>query len=87
MFNGVINIRVSKPKSKRTECNFDGCKLGLHPFKAVTSFAIGIDEEKVVRWCPECGAIVVDCDYDGRTNPGYFREMEYPKITKKYGLE
>lgn len=67
------------------ECNFDGCKKGLHPFKVVASFKCG-DEEKVVRWCPECGAVVVDMDYDNRTNAGYYKELQYPNITKKYGL-
>jgi len=36
----------------------------------------------VVRWCVNCGAIVVDTDYDGRTNPGYTMKMRYPEITK-----
>lgn len=67
------------------ECNFKGCKKGLHPFKIIEKFNLG-EEEKVVRWCPECGAIVVDCDYDNRTNAGYYKKLQYPNITKKYGL-
>lgn len=68
------------------ECNFDGCKKGLHPFKVVANFKWG-DEEKVVRWCPECGAVVVDMDYDNRTYAGYYNKLQYPNITKRYGLE
>ncbi len=68
-------------------CNFSKCRQGLHPFIVISRTIIGIDEEKVVRWCPECGAVVVDCDIDGRANPGYYKKLEYPNITKKYGLE
>ncbi len=71
---------------KTIECNFDGCKKGLHPFKVIARFGYG-DEIKVVRWCPECGAVVVDMDYDNRTHPGYYKKLQYPNITKKYGLE
>ena len=68
------------------ECNFEGCKKGLHPLKVIASFRWE-DEVKVVRWCPECGAVVVDMDYDGRTNPGYYKKLQYPNITYKHGLE
>lgn len=69
-----------------TECNFEGCKKGLHPFKVIARF--GYDNEiRVVRWCPECGAVVVDMDCDNRTYPGYYKKLQYPNITKKYGLE
>jgi len=36
----------------------------------------------VVRWCTDCGAVVVDVDYDGRTNPGQTMKMKYPEISK-----
>ncbi len=35
---------------------------------------------EVVRWCSECGAIVVDEDYDGRTKPGAIMKMRLPKV-------
>lgn len=35
----------------------------------------------VVRWCADCGAVVVDEDYDGRTNPGQYVEMLFPNMT------
>jgi hypothetical protein len=34
--------------------------------------------EGVVRWCPICGAIVVDIDYDGRTLPGNLVPLRFP---------
>ncbi len=34
--------------------------------------------EAVVRWCPNCGAVVVDEDYDGRTNAGAYMPMRFP---------
>lgn len=40
------------------------------------------DGHKVVRWCRQCGAIVVDMDTDGRIAPGYYRKMEIPDISK-----
>jgi len=67
-------------------CDFTECRKGLHPFKTIARFPVGIGEEKVVRYCPECGAIVVDCDIDGRTMPGYYKKLQYPNITHKYGL-
>lgn len=63
-------------------CDFNKCKTGFHPFIKIASITIGIDEEKVVRWCPECGAIVVDLDYDNKTKPGYYRKLQYPNIIK-----
>ena len=69
-------------------CNFESCKKGIHPFKVIARFELfGYDESKVVRWCPECGAVVVDMDYDERTNPGYYKKLQYPNITYKYGFE
>lgn len=67
-------------------CNFSKCRNGLHPFIRILSVTVGINEEKIVRWCPECGAIVVDHDIDDRTIPGYYKQLTYPNITKKYGL-
>jgi hypothetical protein len=37
---------------------------------------------KVARWCSECGAIVVDLDYDNRTAPGRIMPMRLPKNLK-----
>lgn len=37
----------------------------------------------VVRWCPKCGSVVVDEDYDGRTRPGAFRTFQCPESVKE----
>jgi hypothetical protein len=37
----------------------------------------------VVRWCPVCGAIVVDGESDGRLYPGRLMNMRFPSIVKK----
>jgi len=39
---------------------------------------------QVARWCTECGSIVVDVDYDGRTNAGQIMKMKTPAIAKKH---
>lgn len=41
-------------------------------------------EQDVVRWCTDCGAVVIDIDFDGRTYPGRVKEMQFPKIIKLY---
>lgn len=64
-----------------------GCKEGLHPFKEISRTGLSFDRDEVVRWCPKCGAVVVDMDYDNRTSPGYYKKIEYPEITCKYGFE
>lgn len=37
--------------------------------------------EAVVRWCSDCGCIVVDEDFDGRTSPGGYVKMRFPRMT------
>jgi hypothetical protein len=34
--------------------------------------------QEKVRWCPKCGAVVVDEDTDGRISPGSIRKMQFP---------
>ena len=41
------------------------------------------NEEPTVRWCENCGAVVVDVDFDGRTNAGQIMKMRLPKIAKE----
>lgn len=67
-------------------CDFSKCKIGIHPFIVIAKSGVPDFSEKVVRWCPECGAVVVDADFDNRTNAGYYRKLQYPNITKKYGF-
>lgn len=44
-------------------------------------------KKKVVRWCSEYGAVVVDRDISGRVYPVYYKGLRYSNITKKHGLE
>jgi DNA-binding NarL/FixJ family response regulator len=37
----------------------------------------GAGSDKVVRWCPKCGAVVIDEDYDGRIRPGFYLPMKF----------
>lgn len=49
----------------------------IGPLKILRRADIDLEAEMVFRWCPECGAAVVDREYDGRTLPG---KMMFPKI-------
>lgn len=67
--------------------DFSKCKEGLHPFITISKVTTGIlDEYKLVRWCPECGAIVVDGETDGRNMPGYYKKLTYPNLCREFGL-
>ncbi len=43
--------------------------------------------QDVVRWCIDCGAVVVDRDYDGRTAPGKIMQMIQPSSALKVNLQ
>lgn len=36
----------------------------------------------VVRWCHKCGAITVDSEHDGRTQPGSILPMAFPQVSR-----
>lgn len=58
---------------------FEDCKQGNH--NLITIFSCGnYDEENVVRWCPTCGAVVVDKEIDGRVFPGTIRKLQAPQL-------
>lgn len=63
--------------------SINNCKKGKHNFIDIFTRYIGEDEYKVVRWCKDCGAIVIDLDVDGRTYAGYFLKCQIPKILKR----
>ena len=42
----------------------------------------GQDETVVVRWCTECGSVVIDMDCDNRTYPGSVMQMKRPRIAR-----
>lgn len=43
----------------------------------------GAASDAVVSWCPWCGAVVVDEEYDGRVNPGKYGRMRFPIVTAR----
>lgn len=55
------------------------CKAKNHYLKIIleVSDPPGLSST-VVRWCEVCGAVVVDTDYDDRTNPGAVMKMRVP---------
>lgn len=58
------------------------CEKGNHSLIDVLRTQTGYDEEIVARWCQLCGAIVVDIDYDNRTNPGAVYELRATEVSK-----
>lgn len=62
--------------------DFTKCKEGQHSLIRITSNDINSFETEIVRWCTECGAIVVDMEVDNRTFPGKYMKMKIPTITK-----
>ncbi len=56
-------------------------KSGLHNL-IVISWNGPDCEQEIVRWCRDCGAVVVDLDADGRTNPGAILKMRFPSGEK-----
>ena len=45
-------------------------------------FDTGWDCEASVKWCPKCGAVVIDRTTDGR-RMGCYVNMKFPEITRK----
>lgn len=54
-----------------------------HKFEIISANNIGFDQVEVVRWCSNCGGVVVDLDIDKQTNPGYYMKFKLPAIGKK----
>ena len=59
---------------------FSECTKGNHDLIVIARSNISTGTEKVVRWCRTCGAIVVDLDVDGNTNPGYYEKLRAPAL-------
>ena len=55
------------------------CLQGLHPLKTIYTDSDGF-VDIVIRWCPECGAIVIDNDVDGRVYPGKVMPMKLSNL-------
>ena len=45
---------------------------------AIYDINYAANECGVVRWCKDCGAIVVDVDVDEITYPGAIKKMKFP---------
>ena len=54
------------------------CKAGKHNLKVIYRDGYEDHDQNVVRWCEDCGAVVVDVDYDNRTNAGQIMKMKFP---------
>jgi hypothetical protein len=55
------------------------CLKGLHPLKVIYTDSDGF-ADIVIRWCPECGAIVIDNDVDNRIYPGKVMPMKLSRL-------
>ncbi len=67
-------IRPQELKKYQMECSLHHSES----LKVIYVHYLKFDSYNVVRWCPKCGAVVVDCDYDGRINPGQILKMRFP---------
>jgi hypothetical protein len=56
------------------------CKSGIHDLIRIYGNHNWDDTEDVVRWCRNCGAIVIDVDLDGRVMHGRILKMKFPRI-------
>ena len=59
------------------------CDGHHHNLKVIYCNGYDHDVVDVVRWCEDCGAVVVDGDYDGRTRPGAVMKMRFPKTATR----
>ncbi len=57
------------------------CHKGMHKFEEIYRHGNSM-EENVTRWCRVCGSVVVDVDYDNRTNSGQIMKMKSPIVSK-----
>lgn len=52
-----------------------------HELARIYSKAVGDDMFAALRWCRNCGAVVIDLDVDGRTTrPGGVMSMRFPQM-------
>lgn len=61
---------------------YEKCKEGLHPLIEISRTSDGFTD-RVIRWCPDCGAVVIDMECDGRVYAGRYRKMTIPKISRE----
>ncbi len=59
------------------------CKAGKHSLEIIyRGHYYSMSTQEIVRWCMICGSVVIDVDFDGRTNPGQIMQMRSPQIVK-----
>lgn len=58
------------------------CNGTHHPLKEIFRSGYEDDIQSVVRWRPDCGAVVVDQEYDGRVRAGAVLPMQFPAKSK-----
>ena len=75
---------ISKKAANNPAVDISFCLKGQHNLIPVYSHGTA-DEEVVVRWCPDCGAVVVDKDIDGKTFAGKIRRLQAPKLAIAVG--
>lgn len=54
------------------------CRGGWHNLREIMRVHQGHDIDEVVRWCQNCGAIVIDGEHDGRVYNGKVMPMRFP---------
>jgi len=61
------------------------CDGKNHPLIDIYNSGESYGVTEVVRWCPDCGGIVVDADVDGRIAhlPGGIMKMRFPRLLYK----
>jgi ribosomal protein S27AE len=56
------------------------CDGRNHPLCEIFRTKDAYEIYSVVNWCPDCGAVVVDGEHDGRVAPGRVMPMRFPRI-------
>lgn len=62
------------------------CKAGNHNLEIIYSRDCLYDEKTVVRWCRDCGAVVIDKEFDGRVSSGAVMPMKFVKREDKQNV-
>ena len=55
------------------------CNDSNHNLEVIYCEDLPFDNQYVVRWCSNCGAVVIDLDNNNRTYPGVFMRMKFVK--------
>ena len=60
------------------------CDLKNHDLQVIYTADVGWNEEHTVRWCADCGAVVVDTDSDNRVFAGRIMKMQFPEYLREF---